>query len=154
MSRKRQQPRKPYQRRPGSSTSFVQLHHDLMDSKAFHDLSARAKVLYLYCVRESHGAATRDDVERHDERLLYMNKALRTQLHELYPPSDTRMFEEHMSELIGHGFIDVAYRGYKSRERSVYRLSSRWCDWGTDKFEVPDSVKSSHMLMSERSGDA
>lgn len=144
MGRKKGCSSKPYQRRATGATGFACLYYDLLDSAAFHDLAPRQKVLYVYCVRESHGRAMRDSASM-DESLFYMNAGLRSKYHELYSPNDTRCFERDMSALIMHGFIDCLQSNFKSREKNVYCLSSRWHKWGTDAFEVPDSVMTNHM---------
>ncbi len=148
MARKRKQVVNGWQRRPQGSKHFLQVYDDLLDSASFHDLTARQVRLYLYCVRESHGAAMRDNAKNGgtgDQRLFYMNQSLRTDVHELYPKSDTRGFERDMQSLIEHGFVDCVKSGYAGREKSVYRLSARWHEWGLPGYEVPDSVKTVHM---------
>ena len=152
MSRRKKQSPKAFQRRPNGSSHFVQVFDDLLDSKAFHALSARQKALYLYCLRESHGAAMRDSTPQGgqgDERLFYMNKALRTEVHELYAKSDTRGFERDMGALVSVGLVDCVSSGYAAREKSVYRLSARWWHYGTRAYSLPDSVKTLHMLIAE-----
>ncbi len=148
MSRgKKQQPRKPWQRRANSSRHFQCLYDDLLDSPAFHDLTAREKVLLIFCRRESHGRAMAEG--EHDERLFYMNKSLRTTIHELYKPSDTRQFEHDMAALIAHGFVDLVKSGYETRTKSLYRLSDRWNHWGTRAFGTPENVKTVHLQNEE-----
>jgi len=148
MSKRRKQPPKPYQRRSNGSSHFNQLYDDLLDSEAFHGLSARQKVLYIYCVRESHGQAMRDSGTANDA-LFYMNRALRTEVHELYAKSDTRCFERDMGALISVGLVDCVRSGYEKREKTVYRLSSRWHHYGTCAYSLPDTVKTTHMLIDE-----
>lgn len=152
MGRRKKQPPKPYQRRPHGSSHFMQLYDDLLDSKAYHALSARQKVLYLYCVRESHGQAMRDNAPEGgmgDERLFYMNRALRVEVHELYAKSDTRGFERDMAALVSVGLVDCVTSGYAAREKSVYRLSSRWHHYGTRAYSLPESCKTLHMKIAE-----
>ena len=148
MPRKRQQAAKPYQRRPGSKSGFVQLFYDLLGSEAFHDLTPKQKLLYVYCARESHGRAMAD--HGGDERLFYMNRALRVECHGLYAEGDKRGFERDMQALIEHGFVDCVQSNYKSRERNLYRLSARWNAWGQPSFSIPDEVMTTHMRL-ERS---
>ena len=144
MARKKQSYR-PYQRRANTDkTGFAQLYHDLLDSAAFRDLTPRQRLLYVYCVRESHGEATRDD-PNHDSARFYMNRQVRKQ-HELYGLSDSRQFERDMSELIKHGLVDAVKSGYECREKNVYRLSARWQHWDTPSFQIPDEVMTTHML--------
>lgn len=152
MSRRKKQPPKSYQRRSNGSSHFIQLFDDLLDSKAFHSLSARQKILYVYCLRESHGTAMRDNAPeggQGDERLFYMNRGLRVKVHELYSESDTRGFERDMGALVSVGLVDCVSSGYAAREKSVYRLSARWWHYGTRAFSLPDEVKTTHMLIEE-----
>ena len=151
MARKRKQPVKSWQRRPTASGHFQLLYDDLLDSPAFHDLSPKQKVLLIYCIRESHGAAMRENAPeggKGDERMFYMNRALRIH-HGLYAESDTRGFRRDMSALISHGFVDCLRSGYERRERSIFRLSARWNIWGTSDFTVPDNVRLGHIALGE-----
>ena len=146
MPRRKQQPRKPYQRRAGSSNQFIAIYYDLIDSEAWRSLSPMQQRLYIVCVRESHNAKTTPEGGTFDERLFFMNKALRTTVHKLYPPSDTRRFKHDMAKLIEVGFVDCVHSNYKSREPNLYRLSARWGAWGTDSHELPDDVMTNYML--------
>ena len=148
MARAKKQQRKPWQRRANSSHQWNPIFNDLLDSPAFHDLSASAKTLYLYCQRETHGDAMRDSGTQ-DGRLFYMNRALRCKVHDLYPLSDTRAFERDMAQLVSHGFVDCLKSGLDTRTKSLYRLSARWCDWGTPAFSMPEQFKTLHMTIAE-----
>ena len=148
MARRKRQQRKAWQRRANGSGQWHPIFNDLLDSPAFHDLRPSAKVLYLYCQRETHGDAMRDSGTQ-DERLFYMNRALRCKVHELYPLSDSRGFERDMRELVSHGFVDCLESGLAERKRSLYRLSGRWCDWGTSAFSMPKQFKTTHQLIAE-----
>lgn len=147
MSRKKQQPRKTWQRRAKSSGRFQCLYDDLLDSPAFHDLTARQKILLIYCRREAHGRAMAEN--GNDERCFWMNKSLRCNVHELYKTSDTRAFEHDMASLISHGFVDLVRSGYETRTKSLYRLSGRWNHWGTKAFGTPEDVKTVHLQNAE-----
>ena len=138
MPRKRSTPRKVWQRRAGGSAQFAQIYHDLLDSPAFHSLSDKQKLLYVYCVRETHGDAMRD-AQGQDERLFYMNAELRTR-HGLYAESDTRGFERDVAALIESGFVDCLESNYRTRTKNLYRLSGRWCQWGGPEFIFPEDA--------------
>lgn len=135
---------KPWQRREGSSEGFAQIHHDRLDSPAFHDLTAAQKVLYVYCVRESHGAAMKA-LSGIDERLFYMNRGLWASTHKLYSRNSDRSFNRDMAALIDHGFVDCVRPSYKMGMKNLYSLSWRWGVWGTDAFEVPEKYKTTWM---------
>lgn len=147
MPRKRRQTAKPYQARSGGKSGFIRLFYDLLDSEAFHDLTPKQQILLVFCIRESHGRAMADNGG--DERLFYMNRALRVEKHGLYADTDKRGFERDMAALIEHGFVDCVQSNYRSRERNLYRLSARWNMWGQPAFSVPDSVKTTHMRLAE-----
>ena len=149
----RKQAREPYQRRANSSSRFVRLFHDMLDSVAFHELTAKQKELYVYCLREAHGKATADD-PNHDETLFYMNRAQAVDVHGLYSKKDFRGLRRDMAALVSHGFVDVVRNGYATREKTLYRLSGRWNNWGSEAFSMPESVKSTHMLIEQLKGGA
>lgn len=146
---------KAHQRRPNSSTRFVQVYHDLLDSPAFQDLTAQQKTLYVYCILESHGKAMVENQKtRLDERLFYMNKQLYVHVHKLYSEKDTRGFNRDMAALITHGLIDCVESNYKRRKKNLYRLSQRWHNWGTDAFEMPEEVMTNHMRIARAKRNA
>ena len=149
---RRKQPVKSWQRRPKGKSGFAAMYYDLLDSEAYTSLTAKQKTLYLYCCRESHGAAMRDnaiDGGEGDERLFYMNRGLYTTKYRLYGQSDKRGFARDMAALIAHGLVDCVSSGLATRERNLYRLSSRWHHYGTPAFSMPDGLKSTHMLIEE-----
>ena len=51
-----------------------------------------------------------------------------------------------MAALIEHGLIDCVQSGYSTRSKSLYRFSTRWQLYGTDRFTVPVSVMTTSML--------
>ena len=149
MARKKQSYR-PYQRRANADkTGFARLFYDLLDDPAFRDLTPRQRLLYVYCVRESHNDNTMTEGKPFDESLFLMNRAKRKE-HGVYGATDTRQFERDMSELIRHGFVDAVSSGYATKKPNIYRLSARWHNWGTPSFSMPESAMSTHMLI-ERS---
>lgn len=149
---RRKQPVKSWQRRPKGKSGFTPLFYDLLDSEAFTSLTAKQQSLYVFCCRESHGSAMRDNAVgggEGDERLFYMNRGLYVTKYQLYGANDKRGFARDMAALIGHGLVDCVSSGLATRERNVYRLSSRWHHYGTSAFSMPDSLKSTHMLIEE-----
>lgn len=148
MSRRKKHTFQPYQRRANTDkTGFARLFYDLLDSDAFRDLTPRQRLLYVYCARESHNEDTMKVTGKpFDESLFLMNRAKRKS-HELYGLTDTRQFERDMTALVNHGFVDAVTSGYATKRANVYRLSSRWHNWGTPSFSMPDSVMTTHMLI-------
>ena len=132
----------------GGNGHFVQLYDSMLEHPAWKDLAPQAQALYLYCVRNSHGQATRDDAKRTggrgDVRLFYMshNDAV---AFGLYSATDFRGLPRDLDALISHGFIDMIWSGQASRARNIYRLSGRWRSWGTPAFEMPLKYMSSRM---------
>lgn len=148
MPRKQSLPYKPHQRRAKGSKSWNPMFHDLMDSPAYHDLTPKQKVLYCYCVRESHGSAAEDATRAgkpYDERLFYMNRELACDRHGLYTRGDRRGMVRDMAALVEHGFVDCLSMGRKEMAKNLYRLSARWHFWGTPSFSMPEEVKTEHM---------
>ena len=132
----------------GGNSNFVQLYNSMLEHPAWKDLTPQAQALYTYCVRNSHGEATRDDARRTggrgDVRLFYMSRGDSVAFG-LYSPTDTRGLSRDLDSLISHGFIDMLWSGKPTRSRNLYRLSGRWKTWGTPEFEVPTKYMSSRM---------
>lgn len=145
--RKRKQP-PAWAHDEGGSDHFIMLYDSMLESHAWQDLSPQAQALYTYCVRNSHGQATRDDAQRTggrgDVRLFYMSHGDAVGFG-LYASSDYRGLPRDVDSLIAHGFVDLIWSGQTSRARNIYRLSSRWKKWGTSEFEMPYKYMSSRM---------
>ena len=152
MARKKNNGNKSWQRRPSGKRGFTPMFYDLLDSEAFTSLTCKQRMLYVYCCRESHGQAMRDNAlegGEGDERMFYLNRELYVHRYKLYGENDRRGFNRDMAALIGHGFVDCIKSGLATREKNLYRLSSRWHHYGTPAFSMPDSLKSTHMLIAE-----
>ena len=72
-------------------------------------------------------------------RTFYFPKSLWCATLELYRKNE--QFYADVDALIEYGFIDCVSSGYTTKEKSVYRFSDRWKLYGTEYFEVPQSVK-------------
>ena len=131
------------------------LYRDLLLSDAYMSLTPKQKALFTCCVAESHGGATKDHAiatgGTGDTLLLYMNKSLYTTKYQLYKANDKRGPRRDLAALINAGLIDCVHQGFAEKSKNVYRLSSRWQDYGKPDYRVPNNCKTLHMLIAEGS---
>lgn len=107
----------------GSNLSAA-VYASMMQSKAWHNLSNNARVLYLYMKLQLYGAKIKD----HPETDFYFNTAMAQKTYGLY--SNMAQFRKDRQQLIDNGFIDVVENGRFTRTKNVYRFSSRWKEIG------------------------
>ncbi len=117
-----------------SSDVSANLYNSMLTSKAWKDLSPQQQRLYTYCKLQLYAQKRKPDG---DPAAFYMSKNKWCKTYELYREDNSRGFYRDMTELIKHGFVVCLERGANTRERNVYKLSSRWQQFGTEAFEIP-----------------
>ena len=148
--RKRQYQPQPFES-SGKSKAYIAIYPDMMDSPAYHDLTPTQRDLYLWCKRQLYG---QKDISSMPQHYFYFNRAMWCEKYQLYGDGNRAGFSRDMEALISHGFVDCVYSGKISRTKSIYRLSSRWQDYGTQRFTVPDDCITERMRKKKWKGMA
>ena len=63
-------------------------------------------------------------------------------------------FIDDMTALITFGFVDCVVSGAICKTKTLYRLSDRWRFYGTDKFSIPENVKTVSMQGTRKHKDS
>ena len=115
---------------------FSGIYASQIQSVAFRALTDKQKVLFLYMRMQEHAE---EKPSGFGENCFYFPRALWSKTLGLYQ-KDTRYYTD-LDALIEAGFVDCIASGYTTREKSVYRFSERWKEYGTDTYEVPASAR-------------
>lgn len=99
---------------------FVRIAADMMDSLAWKQLSVYEQVLYLHLKRKFNGGNEHNLSFTYREGQELMSK---------------RTFIKSIDHLIALGFIDLVEHWRHAKKPSIYGLSTRWRDYGTDRFK-------------------
>ncbi len=96
-----------------------------MDSKAFTELGATEKVLYMDMKRQYKGKAAKNSPNGQPEQF-YFNLALAKKFNIC---GHTKLYEA-IDNLIEHGLIDCIENNKNLRKKNVYAFSDRWQNYG------------------------
>lgn len=134
MGRKKKYFPKPFESSGCSGDTSANIYDSMLTSAAFRDLSARQRMLYVYCKNQYYGKrkprADYPDIEAvQGDECFYLNHALITDVYGLYPKTNHRDFYKDMQKLVDNGFIEVVSNGHAAKKRSIYRFSEKWSGW-------------------------
>lgn len=127
MARKRKdaKPYKPFESRKEYG-GFTRISWDMMESKAYQDLTMRQRQLYFELKREYNPEKSTGGVviQPNDQNILFPESKWKP----LYK-GNSRAWKIDRQALEDHGFIETMERGQTSRTPNVYKLSSKWKEW-------------------------
>ena len=112
---------------------FTKICRDMQKSKAWNDLSLRQQGLYLH-LKSKFTVNTKTLETNQDNISIPTSEAIK-----LY--GDLRTFRKDLDALIEHGFIYQKESGFNTRTANIYAFSSKWKDFGTDKFNITTNEK-------------
>jgi hypothetical protein len=131
---------------PASNRSYkikrnIWIDDEMFYSKAFIALSASTLRTLMRCLQKRRWEKKRSKVIVKNEDFIFPYAEAK------FLGIGTTQFWKNMKQLVEMGFIDVVYQGgwYQKHERekdySVYRLSDRWRQYGTQAFEPIEKAK-------------
>ena len=153
MPRKRPYIPKDFESAKVTRDTSANIYQSMQKHPAWMDLSPTQKVLYVACKAEYYGKRKHDldsfgAEYRSDRSVFTFNRSKWLKgidgSYELY--SNLNSFYKDMDNLILHGFIDCVICGRSTRTKSLYRFSSRWKLWGTNRFTLPASLMTDSLL--------
>lgn len=103
------------------SPPFVRLFHELIDSKAWQELSCYARTVYIEIHRKYNG--------RNNSNLFYTYREAGKLMHK-------STFTKALRELVDHGLIDIIRSGGLYRKSNIFGLSDRWKFYGQENFKI------------------
>ncbi len=109
----------------GRNGKFTRLYHELLESKAFIDLSLTEKVLFLHMKMQYKGNAAKNNPNGKPEQF-YFNLALAKK----YNICGKTTLYKAIDNLIEHGLIDCIENNKNLRKKNVYAFSDRWKNYG------------------------
>ena len=139
--------KKKYQKKDFESTGVgydvsANIYLSMMKSKAWEALTKNQRILYLYLKMQYYSQKRKPNKD--DKSMFYFNQAKWMNEYQLYSEGNKKSFYNDMEQLIIKGFIDCVSSGKTTRERNIYRYSSRWQKYN----EKNEYVNPKHMTHS------
>lgn len=126
----------------GDNTLSATLYATMLQSDAFKELSANAKVLYVYMKLQLYGQQGKRKVVDPDGKgrdCFYFNKAMwindkaHPNSYALY--KNGSQFARDKKQLIDFGFIEEVQSNWNTREKNIYCFSYKWKEYTPVKDE-------------------
>lgn len=103
------------------SKPFVRLFNELIESKAWRELSCYARTIYIEIRYKYNG--------RNDKNLSYTYR-------EGIKIMARNSFAKALKELVNNGLIDIIRSGGLYRKNNIFGLSDRWKFYGQENFKI------------------
>ena len=119
--------------------SIIIVEKELLKSNAFRGLSGTAKTVYLDFLMKRKIKGVKAKQGRQSGHIILNNGELvytYAEAEHKAPSISRKAFMTALDSLISRGLIDVHHSGAggKKGDKSLYGISERWHDFGTDKF--------------------
>ncbi len=114
------------------NSNFMQIFHDMFDSKAWKSLNAHDRDLFMHMLRKHQRKVISGYIEKSNCDNISMPKS------EYVKFINERTFSKSMDNLIEHGFIKVVRWGYPTRKCTIYSFNDAWKNYGAENFEIKD----------------
>ena len=153
MAKKKVYLKKKFESTGVPSDTSANIYESMLLSPAWKSLTSNQQVLYLTCKAQYYAEKTTHKPAQYpdgNEALFTMNRAKWRDKYELYTGNNSAGFYRDMKALIEKGFIACIESGRNTRTKSIYLLSHRWRDYGTDRFKVPLREMTPSMAMERR----
>lgn len=146
---KKKNVRKDFESLKPSGDTFARIYKTMVTSEAFKSLSKKQRLLYVYMKMEYYGQPNKNRPDKNKLELFYFNRGIYKNKYELY--TNDGSFYRDRDALIEKGFIDCVRNGLTTRQKSIYRFSNRWRQYGTPYFKkATTDIMSSPMLKKQR----
>jgi len=100
---------------------FVKLLNELIDSKAWQELSCYARTVYIEIHRKYNGS--------NNGNLSYTYREARKIM-------SSKRFTKALKELVSNGLIDIVRSGGLYKKPNIFGLSDRWKFYGQENFKI------------------
>jgi len=117
------------------NSNFIQMFWDMFDSKAWQELTAYDRDLYMRMLRKYQRKVINGYVETSNSNDISMPKS------EYEKFMNQRTFYKGIDNLIEHGFVKVIRNGYAAKICNIYGFSDMWKLYGTKEFEVKEEYR-------------
>lgn len=138
MARKKKQIYESFQ--TSQPTNFMMIYWDMMDSKAWQELTAYDIQLYLFMLRKYRRKVTKGQIwDSNKENISVTKNTTKTNgvIDKGYSEVMTgRAFRKSMDNLIRFGFVKLIENGYATRQRNLYGFNDMWQKYGTKEFHI------------------
>lgn len=125
--------------------NFMMIYFDMLDSKAWDDLTPYAKDLYLRMRRKyTRKVSSGYIVESNKDNISMPNKEYMEFMHQ-------RMFYKSIDQLIENGFVRMIRNGRFTKQCNIYGFVDKWQEYGKESYEIPISWKRAPAIEKQKS---
>ena len=142
--------KKKYQKKDFESTGVgydvsANIYLSMMKSKAWEALTKNQRILYLYLKMQYYSQKRKPNKD--DKSMFYFNQTKWMNEYQLYSEGNKKSFYNDIEQLIIKGFIDCVSSGKTTRERNIYKYSSRWQNYNKNNEFVEPKCMTYAMLV-------
>ena len=142
--------KKKYQKKDFESTGVgydvsANIYLSMMKSKAWEALTKNQRILYLYLKLQYYSQKRKPNKD--DKSMFYFNQTKWMNEYQLYSEGNKKSFYNDIEQLIIKGFIDCVSSGKTTRERNIYKYSSRWQNYNKNNEFVEPKCMTYAMLV-------
>lgn len=128
MARKKKQIYESFQ--TSQPTNFMMIYWDMMDSKAWKELTAHDIQLYIHMLRKYHRKVSKRTIyDSNKDNISIPKKEYKELMHQ-------STFEKSIDHLIELGFIKLIENRYNVRKCNIYGFCDMWQNYGTNDFNI------------------
>jgi len=138
-------------------SDIIVVERDLLRSEPFRQLNGTAKTILFDFLMKCRVKSTTPPSGRKKERVILNNG----EIEYCYSEAEKRgipraSFMRSLDTLIESGFIDIAHSGSggKKGDKSLYAISDRWRNYGTESFKLASRTKDNRGGRGFKSGEA
>ena len=146
-SRKKTYRPKSFESTKAGKNTSANIFTTMMLSRAWQDLSASQKTLYLHMKERMYGQTLKTRPDPKDLTLFTFPRNIWCNLFGLYSRGNSSGFFRDRDALIEHGFIICVRNGQNTCKASEYEYSDRWQYWTKERgLDIPPEHMSASML--------
>lgn len=127
--------------KPNNDT-FGAIYFSMAQSDAWKSLKKNQRCLYMHMKQELHNSKNKPI--KNDNLCFCFCRTMYHKKYKLYSNDD--QFKRDKDALIEKGFITCEDAGANTRTKAIYRFSSMWQHYGTNRFKIEKSKMSASML--------
>ena len=145
MAKKKKYQKKLFESTGESYDVSANIYLSMIKSEAWLSLTKNQRLLYLYLKMQYYSQKRKPNKD--DKSMFYFNQTKWMNEYQLYSEGNKKSFYNDIEQLIIKGFIDCVSSGKTTRERNIYKYSSRWQNYNKNNEFVEPKCMTYAMLV-------
>lgn len=144
MAKKKTYQKKDFESAGANYDVSSNIYLSMLKSEAWEALTKNQRLLYLYLKMQYYSQKRKPNKD--DKSMFYFNQTKWLNEYKLYSEGNKKSFYNDIEQLISKGFIDCVSSGKTTRERNIYKYSSRWQKYNKNNEYVESQYMTYAML--------